>query len=153
MSKPIRTLARLAKVRQDLAIARAKSISQELAQIQALQKQVSDFASEYGEMAVAAGQHGVSVSMLADTLAFRSKLLGGAKDQEVVSNRLGQQLQEANRRALAAKRKTEGLEKMLAKMRQAQAHKEQQAEWQAIEDRVGNTPAHHPQKGPGTKGA
>lgn len=134
MSRAIKAMARLAKVRQDMAMAKAKRIASEYAKNKELNEQVVEYAREYGDAAMQAGQQGISVAMLNDTLAFRSRLLVTATEQELATAHMHRQVQEANRAALAAKMKSQGLDRALARRKKEAEQAEQQAEWQEIED-------------------
>jgi len=158
MSRAIKAMARLAKVRQDMAMAKAKRLASEYAKTKELNEQVIQYAREYGDAAMAMGQQGISVATLNDTLAFRGRLLAGAKEQELSTAHMHRQVQEANRAALAAKMKSQGLDRALARRKKEAEQSEQQAEWQEIEDAFShrkpafgsNEPA---QPGSGTKDA
>ena len=134
MSRAIKAMARLAKVRQDMAMAKAKRIASEYAKNKDLNEQVIQYAREYGDAAMKIGEQGISVAMLNDTMAFRGKLLATAKEQELATAHMHRQVQEANRAALAAKMKSQGLDRALARRKKEAEQAEQQAEWQEIED-------------------
>ena len=136
MSRAMHAMARLAKVRQDMAMAKAKRLASEFAKAKDLNEQVVQFAGEYGEAAMAMGQGGgtVSVATLNDTLAFRARLLAGAKEQELANAHMYRHLQEANKAALSAKMKSQGLDRAVARRKKEAEQKEQQSEWQEIED-------------------
>lgn len=134
MSRAIKAMARLAKVRQDMAMAKAKRIASEYAKNKDLNEQVTQYAREYGDAAMQAGQQGISVAMLNDTMAFRSRLLASAKEQELATAHMHRQVQEANRAALAAKMKSQGLDRALERRKKEAEQAQQQTEWQEIED-------------------
>jgi len=134
MSRAIKAMARLAKVRQDMAMAKAKRLASEYAKNKDLNEQVIQYAREYGDAAMKVGGQGISVAMLNDTMAFRGKLLASAKEQELATAHMHRQVQEANRAALAAKMKSQGLDRALARRKKEAEQAEQQAEWQDIED-------------------
>ncbi len=134
MSRAIKAMARLAKVRQDMAMAKAKRLASEYAKTKELNEQVIQYAREYGDAAMTMGQQGISVATFNDTLAFRGRLLAGAKDQELATAHMHRQVEEANRAALAAKMKSQGLDRALARRKKEAEQSEQQAEWQEIED-------------------
>jgi flagellar biosynthesis chaperone FliJ len=134
MSRAMTAMARLAKVRQDMAMAKARRIASEFAKAKDLNEQVVQYAGEYGDAAMQIGQQGISVALLNDTMAFRAKLLAGAKEQELATAHLYRQLQEANKVALSAKMKSQGLDRAVARRKKVAEQEEQQAEWQEIED-------------------
>lgn len=134
MSRAIKAMARLAKVRQDMAMAKAKRLASEYAKNKELNEQVIQYAREYGDAAMKVGEQGISVAMLNDTMAFRGKLLASAKEQELATAHMHRQVQEANRAALAAKMKSQGLDRALARRKKEAEQAEQQAEGQEIED-------------------
>lgn len=129
-------MARLAKVRQDMAMAKARRIASEFAKAKDLNEQVVQYADEYGDAAMQMGQQGqgISVAMLRDTMAFRAKLLAGAKEQELATAHMYRQLQDANKAALSAKMKSQGLDRAVARRKKLAEQEQQQAEWQEIED-------------------
>ncbi|MBU6143759.1 MAG: hypothetical protein KGP33_07300 [Betaproteobacteria bacterium] len=134
MSRAIKAMARLAKVRQDMAMARAKRIASEFAKTRDLSDQVLQFAREYDDSAMRAGEKGIPVSMLNDSLAFSARLIASAKEQELATAYMHRQLQEANRAALSAKMKSQGLDRALARRKKEAEQEQQQADWQEIED-------------------
>ena len=134
MSRAIKAMARLAKVRQDMAMAKAKRIASEYAKNKDLNEQVIQYAREYGDAAMKIGEQGISVAMLNDTMAFRGRLLATAKEQELATAHMHRQVQEANRAALAAKMESQGLDRALGRRKKEAEQAEQQAEWQEIED-------------------
>ena len=91
MSRAMTAMARLAKVRQDMAMAKARRIASEFAKAKDLNEQVVQYAGEYGDAAMQIGQQGISVALLNDTMAFRARLLAGAKEQELATAHLYRQ--------------------------------------------------------------
>jgi flagellar biosynthesis chaperone FliJ len=152
-------LARLAKVRQDMAMAQARRIAAEFAKARDLNEQIVQFADDYGSAAMQQGQQGISVAALRDTMAFRARLLAGAQDQDLVNAQLYRQLQEANKKAFAAKMKSEGLQKALARRKAETRHHAEAAEWREIEDGLSHRrpvfspPQQGASQGSGTKDA
>jgi flagellar biosynthesis chaperone FliJ len=136
MSRAIRAITRLAKVRQDLARARASQMAAELNRARELSTQVQAFASEYSQAAMEAGTKGISVAMLTDTLAFRDRLLTTAQEQQVFSGELAKKAALANKAALAAKMKHEGFERILKQRTLEAARKAELREWREIEDSI-----------------
>ena len=127
-------MARLAKVRQDTAMAKARRLASEFAKAKDLKEQVIQYADQYGETALQVAQQGVSVAMLRDTMAFRNRLLAGAKDQELANADLFRRFQDANRDALSAKLKSQGLDRAMERRRRDAEREAEQSEWQEIED-------------------
>jgi|GEM_PF-507285 len=134
MSRAIKAMARLAKVRQDMAMARAKRIASEFAKTRDLGDQVLQFAKEYDDAAMRAGEKGIPVTLLNDSLAFSARLIASAKEQELANAYMHRQLQEANRAALSAKMKSQGLDRALGRRKKEAEEEQQQADWQEIED-------------------
>ena len=158
MSRAIKAMARLAKVRQDMAMAKAKRIASEFAKTKDLNEQVLQYAKEYGDSVMRTGEKGISVAMLNDTMAFRSRLIASAKEQELATAHMHRHLQEANRGALAAKMKSQGLDRALARRKKEAEQEQQQADWQEIEDAFSHRRSPFAQKagheeGSGTKDA
>ena len=152
MSRAMSAMARLAKVRQDMAMAKARRIASEFAKAKDLNEQVVQYADEYGDAAMQMGQQGISVALLRDTMAFRAKLLAGAKEQELASAHLYRELQNANKAAIAAKMKSQGLDRAVARRKKEAEQEQQQAEWQEIEDAFSHRKSPFTQE-PGTKDA
>ena len=130
-------------------MAKAKRIASEFAKTKDLNEQVLQYAKEYGDSVMRTGEKGISVAMLNDTMAFRSRLIASAKEQELATAHMHQHLQEANRAALAAKMKSQGLDRALARRKK---------DWQEIEDAFSHRRSPFAQKagheeGSGTKDA
>ena len=136
MSKALKTMARLAKVKQDVAMAKAKRLASQVAKAKDLQDQVIGFAGEYGNMAMEQGLSGTSVAMMQDALAFRTRLLDGASEQALASAELNRQLKQANALAMAARMKSKGLDDAVARRKQAALREQEESEAQEIEESI-----------------
>ncbi|MFZ9140115.1 MAG: hypothetical protein ACO21C_01455 [Burkholderiaceae bacterium] len=136
MSKALQTMARLAKVKQDVAMAKAKRLASQVAKAKDLQDQVIGFAGEYGNMAMEQGLSGTSVAMMQDALAFRTRLLDGASEQALASAELNRQLKQANALAMAARMKSKGLDDAVARRKQAAQREQEESEAQEIEESI-----------------
>jgi flagellar biosynthesis chaperone FliJ len=136
MSKALQTMARLAKVKQDVAMAKAKRLASQVNKAKDLQDQVIGFAGEYGNMAMEQGLSGTSVAMMQDALAFRTRLLDGASEQALASAELNRQLKQANATAMAARMKSKGLEDAVARRKQAALREQEESEAQEIEESI-----------------
>jgi flagellar biosynthesis chaperone FliJ len=136
MSKALQTMARLAKVKQDVAMAKAKRLASQVAKAKDLQDQVIGFAGEYGNMAMEQGLSGTSVAMMQDALAFRTRLLDGASEQALASAELNRQLKQANALAMAARMKSKGLDDALARRKQVALREQEESEAQEIEESI-----------------
>lgn len=134
MSKALESMAKLVRIRERIALARARRIAAEFSKSKDLNEQVLGFAREYGDGVMQAGQTGISVSALCDTMAFRQKLLDGAKQQEMISQNLGDQMRRANLEAAAAKMKNKGFERLIARKNREHQERRQKEEWRAVED-------------------
>ena len=136
MSKALQTMARLAKVKQDVAMAKAKRLASQVNKAKDLQDQVIGFAGEYGNMAMEQGLSGTSVAMMQDALAFRTRLLDGASEQALASAELNRQLKQANAAAMAARMKSKGLEDAVVRRKQAALREQEESEAQEIEESI-----------------
>ncbi len=136
MSKALQTMARLAKVRQDVAMAKAKRLASQVSKARDLQDQVIGFAGEYGNMAMEQGLTGSTVAMMQDALAFRTRLLDGASEQALASAELNRQLKQANAAAMAARMKSRGLEDAVARRKQVALREQEESEAQEIEESI-----------------
>jgi flagellar biosynthesis chaperone FliJ len=136
MSKALQTMARLAKVKQDVAMAKAKRLASQVAKAKDLQDQVIGFAGEYGTMAMEQGLSGTSVAMMQDALAFRTRLLDGASEQALASAELNRQLKQANALAMAARMKSKGLDDAVARRKQVALREQEESEAQEIEESI-----------------
>jgi hypothetical protein len=129
-------MARLAKVKQDVAMAKAKRLASQVAKAKDLQDQVIGFAGEYGKVAMEQGRLGTSVAMMQDALNFRTRLLNGAQEQEIASAELIRRLKIANEEARVARQKSKGLDDAVARRKQAATREREESEAQEIEESI-----------------
>jgi flagellar biosynthesis chaperone FliJ len=78
----IELLHRLAKIREDQAMARAKRVASQVNQQKAFKDQVLDYAKDYETQLLAGGKGGSSVAFIQDANAFREKLLHSAIEMD-----------------------------------------------------------------------
>ena len=71
----IELLLRLAKIREDQAMARAKRASGQVNQTKACKNQVLEYAKDYEVQMIAGGNQSVSIAFIQDANAFREKLI------------------------------------------------------------------------------
>ena len=72
---PLELLLRLAKIREDQAMARARRATGQVNQAQTLQNQVLEYAKDYENQIMNGAKTGISVAFAQDANAFREKLI------------------------------------------------------------------------------
>ena len=130
----IELLLRLAKIREDQAMARAKRVAGQMNQTKAFKNQVLDYAKEYEIQMVDSGKTGTSVAFIQDSNAFREKLLASSLEMDGQINSLTQASEEALKVATQARMRTRGLSKLVEKKRLEERKKRAKSELNQFED-------------------
>ena len=130
----IELLLRLAKIREDQAMARAKRVAGQMGQTQAFKKQVLDYAREYEIQILESGKSGASVAFIQDSNAFREKLLVSSLEMDGQINSLTQASAETLKIATQARMRTRGLSKLVEKKRREERKKRYKSELNQFED-------------------
>jgi len=113
--KPIELLLRLAKIREDQAMANARRASGQVNQAQGFHKQVLDYAKDYENQILEGAKSGTSVAFIQDANAFREKLLLSSAEISNQIKDLSMSSEQALKLAMQAKMLSQGLVKLFAK--------------------------------------
>jgi flagellar export protein FliJ len=132
--KPIELLLRLAKIREDQAMARAKRASGQVNQTIAFKDQVLEYAQDYENQMLDGGKTGVTVAFIQDANAFREKLIQSAVEMDGQIQGLTKASENTLKNATQARMRTLGLTKLVDKMHQETRKKRAKAEMNQFED-------------------
>jgi hypothetical protein len=132
--KAIKLLLRLAKIKEDQAMARARRVTAQANETLQFQEQVIAYAKDYERQILEGGKSGTKVAFIQDSDAFRAKLLESSRamDRQVRDLQIGSKgvLEEA----MKAKMKSEGLTKLVQKEEQKEQKKIERAQEIQFED-------------------
>jgi flagellar biosynthesis chaperone FliJ len=132
--KPIELLLRLAKIREDQAMARAKIASGQVNQTIAFKDQVLDYAKDYENQVLDGGKTGITVAFIQDANAFREKLIQSAVEMDGQIQGLTKASENTLKTATQARMRTLGLTKLVDKMHQEKRKKLAKTEMNQFED-------------------
>jgi flagellar export protein FliJ len=132
--KPIELLLRLAKIREDQAMARAKRASGQVNQTIAFKEQVLEYAKDYENQMLDGGKTGITVAFIQDANAFREKLIQSAVEMDGQIQGLTKSSENTLKTATQARMRTLGLTKLVNKMHQETRKKQAKAEMNQFED-------------------
>jgi flagellar export protein FliJ len=132
--KPIELLLRLAKIREDQAMARAKRASGQVNQTIAFKDQVLEYAKDYEKQVLDGGKTGITVAFIQDANAFREKLIQSAVEMDGQIQGLTKASENTLKTATQARMRTLGLTKLVNKMHQETRKKLAKAEMNQFED-------------------
>ena len=132
--KPIELLLRLAKIREDQAMARAKRASGQVNQTIAFKEQVLEYAKDYENQMLDGGKTGITVAFIQDANAFREKLIQSAVEMDGQIQGLTKSSENTLKTATQARMRTLGLTKLVDKMHQETRKKQAKAEMNQFED-------------------
>jgi len=132
--KPIELLLRLAKIREDQAMARAKRASGQVNQTIAFKEQVLEYAKDYENQMLDGGKTGITVAFIQDANAFREKLIQSAVEMDGQIQGLTKSSENTLKTATQARMRTLGLTKLVKKMHQETRKKQAKAEMNQFED-------------------
>jgi len=130
----IELLHRLAKIREDQAMARAKRVASQVNQQKAFQDQVLEYAKDYESQMLAGGKGGASIAFIQDANAFREKLLHSAIEMDGQIQGLTRASEDTLKVATLARMRTRGLSKLVDKMHLEAKRKQAKAELSQFED-------------------
>ena len=130
----IELLHRLAKIREDQAMARAKRVASQVNQQKAFKDQVLDYAKDYESQLLAGGKGGSSLAFIQDANAFREKLLHSAIEMDSQIQGMTKASEETLKVATLARMRTRGLSKLVDKMHLEAKRKQAKAELSQFED-------------------
>jgi flagellar biosynthesis chaperone FliJ len=132
--KPIELLLRLAKIREDQAMARAKIASGQVNQTIAFKDQVLDYAKDYENQVLDGGKTGITVAFIQDANAFREKLIQSAVEMDGQIQGLTKASENTLKTATQARMRTLGLTKLVDKMHRENRIKRAKTEMNQFED-------------------
>jgi flagellar biosynthesis chaperone FliJ len=132
--KPIELLLRLAKIREDQAMARAKMASGQVNQTIAFKGQVLDYAKDYENQVLDGGKTGITVAFIQDANAFREKLIQSAVEMDGQIQGLTKASENTLKTATQARMRTLGLTKLVDKMHRENRIKRAKTEMNQFED-------------------
>jgi flagellar biosynthesis chaperone FliJ len=132
--KPIELLLRLAKIREDQAMARAKRASGQVNQTIAFKEQVLEYAQDYENQILEGGKTGIPVAFIQDSNAFREKLIQSAVEMDGQIQGLTKASENTLKTATQARMRTLGLTKLVDKMHREVRKKQVKAEMNQFED-------------------
>jgi flagellar biosynthesis chaperone FliJ len=130
----IELLLRLAKIREDQAMARAKRAAGQVNQTKAFKNQVLEYAKDYEIQVLAASKDSVPVSFIQDANAFREKLIQSSVEMDGQIQGLSRASEETLMTATQARMRTRGLTKLVEKKRLEARQKKAKAEMNQFED-------------------
>ena len=131
---PLELLLRLAKIREDQAMARARRATGQVNQAQALQNQVLEYAKDYENQIMNGAKTGISVAFAQDANAFREKLIHSSIEMTSQINGLSIGSTQALKQAMQAKMRSQGLGKLVAKAHLQARKKLDRAQINELED-------------------
>jgi flagellar export protein FliJ len=132
--KPIELLLRLAKIREDQAMARAKMASGQVNQTIAFKDQVLEYARDYENQVLDGGKTGITVAFIQDANAFREKLIQSAVEMDSQIQGLTKASENTLKTATQARMRTLGLTKLVDKMHREKRKKLAKTEMNQFED-------------------
>ena len=130
----IELLLRLAKIREDQAMARAKRAAGQINQTKAFQNQVLEYAKEYEAQMIPGDNQSVSVAFIQDANAFREKLIQSSIEMDGQIQGLSRASEDTLNSANQARMRTRGLTKLVDKMKLEAKKKKAKAEMNLFED-------------------
>ena len=130
----IELLLRLAKIREDQAMARAKRATGQINQTKAFQNQVLEYAKEYEAQMIPDGNQSVSIAFIQDANAFREKLIQSSIEMDGQIQGLSRASEDTLKTANQARMRTRGLTKLVDKMKLEARKKKAKAELNQFED-------------------
>jgi flagellar biosynthesis chaperone FliJ len=130
----IELLLRLAKIREDQAMARAKRAAGQVNQTKSFKNQVLEYAKDYEIQMLAASSESVPVSFIQDANAFREKLIQSSVEMDSQIQGLTRASEETLMTATQARMRTRGLTKLMEKKRLEARQKKAKAEMNQFED-------------------
>jgi flagellar export protein FliJ len=130
----IELLLRLAKIREDQAMARAKRATGQINQTKAFQNQVLEYAKEYEAQMIPDGNQSVSIAFIQDANAFREKLIQSSIEMDGQIQGLSRASEDTLKSANQARMRTRGLTKLVDKMKLEARKKKAKAELNLFED-------------------
>jgi flagellar biosynthesis chaperone FliJ len=132
--KAIHLLLKVAKIKEDIAMAKARKIAKQAAETLKFQGQVISYAKEYENQILDGGKAGTKVAFIQDADAFRAKLLESSRAMDKQVNDLQVGAKHILDEAMKAKMKSEGLSKLAEKDLKNEQKKREKSEEIQFED-------------------
>ena len=132
--KAIKLLLRLAKIKEDQAMARARRVTAQANETLQFQEQVIAYAKDYERQILEGGKSGTKVAFIQDSDAFRAKLLESSRAMDRQVRDLQNGSKGVLEEAMKAKMKSEGLTKLVQKEEQKEQKKIERAQEIQFED-------------------
>jgi flagellar biosynthesis chaperone FliJ len=132
--KAIHLLLKIAKIKEDIAMAKARKVAQQAADTLRFQGQVISYAKEYENQILEGGKAGTKVAFIQDADAFRAKLLESSRAMDKQVNDLQVGSKAILEDAMKAKMKSEGLSKLVDKDVKNEQKKREKSEEILFED-------------------
>jgi len=132
--KAIHLLLKIAKIKEDIAMAKARKVAKQAADTLKFQGQVMNYAKEYENQILEGGKIGTKVAFLQDADAFRAKLLESSRAMDKQVNDLQLGSKSIMEEAMKAKMKSEGLSKLVEKDARNEQKKKEKSEEIQFED-------------------
>ena len=130
----IELLLRLAKIRENQAMARAKRAAGQINQTKDFQNQILEYAKEYEAQMIPGGNQSVSIAFIQDANAFREKLIQSSIEMDGEIKGLTRASEDTLKTANQARMRTRGLTKLVDKMKLEAKKKKAKAELNLFED-------------------
>ena len=130
----IELLLRLAKIREDQAMARAKRAAGQVNQTKAFKNQVLEYAKEYEGQMLTASSQSLPIAFIQDINSFREKLIQSSVEMDSQIQGLAKASEETLMTATQARMRTRGLTKLVEKKRHEVRQKKAKAEMNQFED-------------------
>ena len=130
----IELLLRLAKIRENQAMARAKRAAGQINQTKDFQNQILEYAKEYEAQMIPGGNQSVSIAFIQDANAFREKLIQSSIEMDRQIQGLSRASEDTLKTANQARMRTRGLTKLVDKMKLEARKKKAKAEMNVFED-------------------
>ena len=132
--KSIELLFRLAKIREDQAMARARRVTGQMNQTAQFKQQVLEYAKDYENQILDGAKKGTSIAFIQDDNAFREKLLLSSVLMDPHIEGLNRASDQALQEAAQARMRTKGLGKLVDKAAREIRKKQERSEINQFED-------------------
>ena len=132
--KSIELLFRLAKIREDQAMARARRVTGQMNQTAQFKQQVLEYAKDYENQILDGAKKGTSIAFIKDANAFREKLLLSSVQMDPQIEGLNRASDQALQEAAQARMRTKGLGKLVDKAAREIRKKQERSEINQFED-------------------
>lgn len=134
MNKSLQLLLRLAKIREDQALALARQAGAKKNETLRFKDQVIEYAKDYEKSILDGAQKGMSISFIQDANSFREKLLLSSVQIEAQMEGLNQAADRTMQGLAKARMRAKGLTKLMDKSREEARRKKERSEQSQFED-------------------